>query len=213
MSISTTEILGTDSLSGSRIVINDNFKFLTSEINQIENYMNPDAGTITGLNDLTTRSLTVGLNSPLLSINATTFDIFADVRITGNIKLDGGSLIRNNSNTNVIDDLNGSTAEIGTSTVSPENTIYKVANLGGTGSTSLTVTIHDGEIGQELIVVYSENSTEPVNLQGSTPFILPAGGTTVVLNAQGQTTHFLAIDDGTGNPVWYLIGGVGYTIQ
>ena len=62
MAISVTEILGTDSLSGSRLVLNDNFNILTSEINAMEVYFNPTAGTITNLNDLKTESLRVGLN-------------------------------------------------------------------------------------------------------------------------------------------------------
>jgi len=54
MAISVTEILGTDSLSGSRLVLNDNFNILTSEINAMEVYFNPTAGTITNLNDVKT---------------------------------------------------------------------------------------------------------------------------------------------------------------
>jgi len=75
MAISVTEILGTDSLSGSRLVLNDNFNILTSEINAMEVYFNPTAGTITNLNDVKTESLRVGLSTILLDINASTFDV------------------------------------------------------------------------------------------------------------------------------------------
>jgi len=95
MAISVTEILGTDSLSGSRLVINDNFSILASEINAIENYFNPTAGTITNLNDVRTEALRVGLNTVLLDINAATFDILTNVDINnGDLSLNGGGLVK-----------------------------------------------------------------------------------------------------------------------
>jgi hypothetical protein len=54
--ISVTEILGTDSLSGSRIVINDNFNIIASEINAMENFFNPNVGSLNGLSDVRTES-------------------------------------------------------------------------------------------------------------------------------------------------------------
>ena len=75
MAISVTDILGTDSLSGSRLVINDNFNILASEINAMEVYFNPSSGTLNNLNDVKTESLRVGLSTVLLDINATTFNI------------------------------------------------------------------------------------------------------------------------------------------
>ena len=81
MAISVTEILGTDSLSGSRLVINDNFNVLTSEINAMEVYFAPSAGTITNLNNVSTEALRVGLSTILLDINASTFDILTNVSL------------------------------------------------------------------------------------------------------------------------------------
>jgi len=107
MAISVTEILGTDSLSGSRLVINDNFSILASEINAIENYFNPTAGTITNLNDVRTEALRVGLNTVLLDINAATFDILTNVDINnGDLSLNGGGLVRNDIDPLVLNDTN-----------------------------------------------------------------------------------------------------------
>ena len=93
MAISVTEILGTDSLSGSRIVINDNFNILANEINSMETYFSPSAGTITNLNNLQTDALRVGLSTVRLDINASTFDIIANVNVEGgDINLNGGGL-------------------------------------------------------------------------------------------------------------------------
>ena len=216
MSISVTEILGTDSLSGSRLVINDNFSILASEINAIENYFNPTAGTITNLNDVRTESLRVGLNTVLLDINAATFDILTNVRIAnGDITLNGGGLIRNDIDPNILNDTFVGplpvTYPLGTSTAVPPYTTERVGNsdLGAT----LALELNDGAIGQEIFFLYSEATTGTVDIIGvGGNLILTLANTVVRLDGQGQTAHFMCTDDGIGNGVWYLIGGVGYTL-
>jgi hypothetical protein len=217
MAISVTEILGTDSLSGSRIVINDNFNILASEINAIENYFNPTAGTITNLNDVRTEALRVGLSTVLLDINASTFDILVDVDIeNGDLSLNGGNLIRNNIDPQVINDTFAGpslTVQIGTSTATPPYTIERVGN---TGTGALNVLLNDGAIGQEIFFIYTENATGDVEIKGAVnALVLPGAGATptLTLNEKGQSVHLLCVDDGTGNGDWYLIGGNGYTIS
>lgn len=216
MAISVTEILGTDSLSGSRLVINDNFTLLASEINAMENYFNPTTGTITNLNDVKTEALRVGLSTILLDVNSSTFDILTNVNATGNINLNGGGLFRNDVDPQTLDDTFAGpslTVSVGTSTAIPPYTIERVGN-NATGD--LDVLLNDGAIGQEIFFVYSEAYTGSVNIRGAVnPLVLPgAGGTpTLTLDEKGQSVHLLCIDDGTGNGDWYLVGGVGYTIS
>jgi hypothetical protein len=209
MAISVTEILGTDSLSGSRLVLNDNFNILTSEINAMEVYFNPTAGTITNLNDVKTQSLRVGLSTILLDVNASTFDILTNVNMTGNLNLNGGGLVRNDVDPTTLNDSLTSPIPVGTSTAVPPYTIERVGN--STGST-VVIQLNDGSIGQEIFFVYSEAQTGVIEIEGAvTPLVLP-GGTKLQLNAQGETAHLLCVDDGTGNGEWYLVGGTGYTI-
>lgn len=211
MAITVTEILGTDSLSGSRLVINDNFSILASEINAIENYFNPTAGTITNLNDVRTEALRVGLSTVLLDINAATFDILTNVDINnGDLSLNGGGLVRNDIDPLVLNDTNvGPTFGVGGPGAVPPYTIERV----GANVSSLTLELFDGAIGQEIFFVYSDATANTVTITAGfgTSLVLD-GGTTVVLNGQGQTAHFMCIDDGTGNGDWYLVGGLGYTI-
>jgi len=213
MPISVTQILGTDSLSGSRLVLNDNFNIVASEINAIENYFNPTAGTITNLNDVRTEALRVGLNTVLLDINAAVFDILTTVRINnGDLRLNNGGLVRNDIDPLVLNDLNViSPYSIGSTGAVPPYTMERVGN--SDIATPLNLELHEGLIGQEIFFVYSQATTGEVIIQGfsGNPLILP-GGTTVTLDAQGQTAHFVCVDDGTGNGDWYLVGGVGYTI-
>ena len=214
MAISVTEILGTDSLSGSRLVLNDNFNILTSEINAMEVYFNPTAGTITNLNDLKTESLRVGLSTILLDVNASTFDILTNVNMTGNLNLNGGGLIRNDVDPQTLNDgfATGSPGVItvGTSTAIPP---YSVERVGNSTATAITIQLNDGAIGQEIFFVYSEAQTGVISITGAvTPLVLP-GGTKVELDAQGKSAHLLCVNDGTGNGVWFLVGGTGYTIS
>ena len=202
MAISVTEILGTDSLSGSRLVLNDNFNILTSEINAMEVYFNPTAGTLTNLNDVKTESLRVGLSTILLDINSSTFDVLTNVNMTGNLNLNGGGLFRNDVIT------------VGTSTAIPP---YSVERVGNSTATAITIQLNDGAIGQEIFFVYSEAQTGVVNIKGAvTPLVLPGtapANTTIGLDQIGETAHLLCVNDGTGNGVWFLVGGTGYTIS
>lgn len=216
MAISVTEILGTDSLSGSRLVLNDNFNILTSEINAMEVYFNPTAGTITNLNDLKTESLRVGLSTILLDVNASTFDVLTNVNMTGNLNLNGGGLVRNDIDPQTLNDTFAGpsmTINVGTSTAVPP---YTTERVGNTDTATLSILLNDGSIGQEIFFVYSEAQTGPVAIKGAvTPLVLPGAGSTptLTLNAQGETVHLLCVDDGTGNGEWYLVGGTGYVIS
>lgn len=214
MAINVTEILGTDSLSGSRLVINDNFNILTSRINAMEVYFYPPAGVITNLNDLKTESLRVGLNTVLLDINASKFDILSDIKVNGDINIEGGNLIRNNINPQTIDDVfvgPSLNIKIGTSTAVPP---YTVERVGNNNTSPLSIEVHDGTAGQELFFVYSESSTGAVDISGFNDTLILPGSIpgTLRLDGQGQTAHIMCVSDGSGNVNWYLIGGSNYTI-
>ncbi len=213
MAISVTEILGTDSLSGSRLVINDNFNIVASEINAIGSFFNTQAGTITNLDELQTDQLFVGISSPILNVNGSGIEIInARIDTTGDISLNGSKLIRNDVNPQTLNDTapGGSPIDVGSSTAVPGFTINRVGNDSGS---AITIQLFTGEIGQEIFFVYSDSTTGPVEIVGGgTPLILPGGLTKVILNAKGHTAKFLCVDNGTGNGDWYLVGGQGYTI-
>ena len=217
MAISVTEILGTDSLSGSRLVINDNFNVLTSEINAMEVYFAPSAGTITNLNNLSTEALRVGLSTILLDVTASTFDILTNVKMTGNLNMTGGGIIRNDTNPTTLDDTGQAmpaTIGVGTSTAVPPFTLNRIGN---NDSLTLTLDLFDGVIGQEIFFMYTVGSglVEIKQAAAATGgIVLPgAGTTTITLNATGESIHLIAIDNGSGAAVWYVAGGQGYVIS
>ena len=93
MAVTTTAIAGTDSLSGSRITINDNFKTLEDALNSILSAFDIVSGRFDNsaygsANDMLTNGLTIngtGLTDALL-INSGDLNM-----VTGNIKLAGTS--------------------------------------------------------------------------------------------------------------------------
>ena len=214
MAISVTEILGTDSLSGSRLVINDNFNVLASEINAMETYFAPSAGTITNLNNVSTEALRVGLSTILLDINASTFDILTNVKMTGNLTMTGGGVFRNDTNPTPLNDTtagSGMTINVGTSTAIPPYTINRCGNTDTT--TVLDLALYSGSIGQEIFFVCTEGSGS-VTITGISSNLVTTGALDkITLNALGESVHLLAIDNGSGVAVWFIVGGQGYVIS
>jgi|TARA_R110001583_G_scaffold46526_3_gene145879 hypothetical protein len=214
MAISVTEILGTDSLSGSRLVINDNFNVLASEINAMETYFAPTAGTITNLNNLSTEALRVGLSTILLDINASTFDILTNVKMTGNLNLSGGAIFRNDTNPTPLNDTTagaGMAINVGNSTAIPPYSINRCGNTDITNT--LALTLYSGSIGQEIFFICTEGSGS-VQIQGISSNLVTTGSNDyITLNAVGESVHLLAIDNGLSVPVWFIVGGQGYVLS
>ena len=72
MSVQLTTMKGTSSIASDRITINDNFKIVADTIDEIGSYLDYDAGTITGILSISTRTLTasagIDLTAGTLSI-------------------------------------------------------------------------------------------------------------------------------------------------
>lgn len=215
MSISVTEILGTDSIASSRLVLNDNFTVLANEINQIEVYLDPSSGIIDGLSSLTTNSLTVGSTGSYLTVNSTSFTITSDVTLNGDIDIIGHAY-KNNiyAITLTADGVGASSVDIGTITSAPTKTIYRVGNSASTPSATFTLNLWAGEIGQEILFVYESGYTGTVAVveAGSVPIVLGSGMTQINLDSIGDTVELVCITNALGTKEWYVSGGNGYVI-
>ena len=66
-----TEILGTDSVSSSRPVINTNFELLNDELASVIAMLNPTTGVLQGLTNTTTQRLNVVDGQTLFSVSQT----------------------------------------------------------------------------------------------------------------------------------------------
>lgn len=214
MAINVTNILGTDSLSGSRLVINDNFNILKDEINLIENYIDPSSGIIDSVISLETEALKVGVSSPLLEINSSTFDIISDVDLIGNLNLRGELLLKNIETSSITDTSTAPTLiqDIGSTTAAPSKSVYRVHN---TGTSPVTIQLFDGEIGQEILFIYEGGGSGAVDIVpgSNASFTLPSSGTAISITSPGETVKLFCTVNSTGNNEWYIVGGNGYTIS
>ena len=97
----------------------------------MEVYFAPSAGTITNLANVSTEALRVGLSTILLDVNASTFDILTNVKMTGNLNMSGSGVFRNDVNPVTLDDTGQAmpaTISVGTTTAIPPYTINRVGN-------------------------------------------------------------------------------------
>ena len=76
------EILGTDSLSSSRITLNDNFVELQDRVDDISTYLDTTAATITGV-AITATQLSVSGGSTLINVTA------SDITLSGSADFQG----------------------------------------------------------------------------------------------------------------------------
>ena len=207
MAISVTEILGTDSVSGSRIVINDNFSILATEINAMETYFSPSAATITNLTQITTETLTVGLASPKLTIGASSIAVTAALSVSAayNATFNGRLLQASQDSTSIT-----SNQSVGSTSAAPSYDLYRASN---SGSGSVVINLFEGLKGQEVTIVCEAISGggDVVISAGSNTSIV--GGTSITMDTTGQTIVLKAVTDsaGTGQD-WYVVGGEGYVL-
>ena len=78
---------------------------------------------------------------------------------------------------------------------------------------TLTLSLFNGSIGQEIFFICTEGSGS-VQIQGISSNLVTTGTNDyITLNAVGESVHLLAIDNGSGVPVWYIVGGQGYVLS
>jgi hypothetical protein len=206
MAITVTEILGTDSISASRLVINDNFNVLKDEINAIETYIDPDAGTIDGLYDLQTAALKVGpTGAPFLEITASVFEINTNLTLSGSINIDGFLAIDKSYAINV-----------NTVLTSIDFDTYVISQ---TGVTSVTVTLGTPSNGQEITLICAQHGTGDVIIKAQAGveynfgFDTAGSADEIILNDVGSTVKLKYIEETTGIYVLYIVGGYNYSVQ
>ena len=211
MAITVTTILGTDSLTASRPIINDNFNILKDEINSLESYIDPDAGTIDGLSSLQTTELYVGpITGYYMEINGSTFNIntpavftstTSSITFNGRIAHDSFSVLNSSitTSTYILDPATG-------------RGNYSVIH---TTTGSYTISVNDGLPGQELTFFCENLSGGSIDIiQGSSSnFTLAGSLSTISLNDIGSTVTLRFMTDSSGNESWYIVGSYDVTLS
>lgn len=206
MAITITEIFGTDSISASRLVINDNFNVLKDKINAIETYIDPDAGTIDGLYDIQSAALKIGpVGAPFLEITTSVFEINTNLTLSGSINIDGFLAI-------------DKSYAITTNTVL-SNIDFDTYVISQIGTTSITVTLGAPSYGQEITFICAQHGTGDVIIKAQAGIEYNFGFDTagsadeIVLNDVGSTVKLKYIEETTGVYVLYIVGGHNYSVQ
>lgn len=209
MAVTLTELLGTDSISGSRIVINDNFTILRDEINAIEVYLDPDAGTLDGLNSIQTLELHIGpVGNYNLDITNSSFNINTSVTLTqpsSLLQLNG--LFAHNSFA-LIDEVTWSNPLDPISTQGAGTYSIKHSSTG-----DLTIEVLEAHPGQDLTFSVEQKGAGSIFIKAGLGaiFVLNSIDSKIDLSDVGSTVTIRFIIDSSNNGAFYIVGGHNYT--
>mgnify|MGYP001024480655 FL=1 len=186
-----TEILGTDSVSSSRPVINSNFELLNDELSSITALLDPTTATLTNVASVSAGALLLTSGgSSIASINTTEAAFEVDSTFNGALKI-GGKLIK----TGIVGSYDTPTTN--NSPVSIEASTYFVSS---------TFTLPAAAEGQEVTII-SRNASD-INVQAAAAVDL--GVTSIVL--QGAPLVNASVTLRCFNNRWFVISSYGATI-
>lgn len=182
-----TEILGTDSLSSSRITINGNFSSLNNEMADVTTLLDTTTSIITNLSGVETEAMTISNGGVLITeANTNVFQIGVSAQIDKEITL-GGKLIKNGVN-------GTAAAPISTGTIDTTSGEYTSYIVGG------NIILTPGLEGQEITLINEAAGAVVITSTNLAAQSLSLDGvnSTVTLRFIGQK--------------WYIISYVGATI-
>lgn len=181
-----TEILGTDSVSSSRPVINTNFELLNDELASVISLLNPTTQVLSGVSNITTAAITVSQNNlSLLQVNGNGGVINTDFTFNNAITM-GGKIIKSG----VIGE------PAGTGNLSPTSIEYSTYFIAG------DFTLPSASDGQEVTIIAAASAAI---LTGAG---VTLGATSIVLDGANSTVTLRCFSD-----KWYVVSSYATTIQ
>lgn len=170
--MAVTEILGTDSLSSSRITLNDNFTTLEDEVTNLKGYLDPTAATLSGVT-VSTSQLTVGASV----LNASSATIGVATTISANATL-GASIIKSG--------ISG-TSSAGLTTL-PATLAHSTYFVDATAQIALAAST---VVGQEItLIAQVGGDVEATNVAGAASITLAQNGT-LTLRSDGTSWYII----------------------
>lgn len=185
-----TEILGTDSVSSSRPVINTNFELLNDELASVVAMLNPTTGVLQGLTNTTTQRLNVVDGQTLFSVGQTGAQVDVSATFSKSVKMNAAVLKSGKA---------GSLAEP-TTDLAPALLSYATYFVDG------DFTLPAGEDGQEVTIINA--SADAISVLESTNTDSIVGATSVALGGLGANVTLRCFET-----KWYVIGGFNHTAQ
>ena len=184
-----TQILGTDSLSSSRPVINSNFQLLNDDIADIQALIDPTNATIQGISSATVQSLTVVNNTAsIASFTTTSINLNVDVEAAARMTM-GGEIMKTG--------IEGSAA-------SPTGTTTPGSLTESTYFINTGFTLPAGISGQEVTLINVDTSDVTILAVAG----IDLGATSISLDGQNSTVTLRFI-----NNIWYVIASHAATIS
>jgi len=184
-----TEILGTDSVSASRPVINTNFELLNDEIASIMAYLDPTTGILSGVINVTTQELNISAGgSSIATINSSgaTFDV--DTTFNGATIMDG-KIIK-------------SSAVCSTSTATTNNAPTSIA--AANYFVNANFTIPAGDEGQEVTLF---------NIGSTSISVIAAAGVSLAATSIALDDANSSVTLRCFNNTWFVVGSHIATIS
>ena len=184
-----TEILGTDSLSSSRPVINSNFQLLNDDIADIQELIDPNNSTIQNISSATVESLTVVNNTTnIASFNTNGINLDVNVVVSRRINM-GAEIVK--------------TGIVGSASA-PTATNTPTSLTGSTYFINGNFTLPVGISGQEVTLINVD--TDDVTISALAGIAL--GANSISLDGQNSTVTLRFI-----NNIWYVIASYAATIS
>lgn len=183
-----TEILGTDSVSSSRPIINSNFELLNDELASVTALLNPTTLTLSGIASITTASLVVAVaGTNLFLVNSLGATMNTPATFSGSLTI-GESLLKS--------------GVLGSAAV-PTTQVTPTSVTATTYFVNANFTLPEATDGQEVTVI---------NVDGDAKSILAAVNVSladgsVALNGTGSTVTLRCF-----NNIWYVISSHKVTI-
>jgi hypothetical protein len=183
-----TEILGTDSVSSSRPVINNNFELLNDDIAAITALLDPTTATLSGLTGLSTQALTVAAGgSTLATVNANGATLEVDTTFNGALVVDGKLVKSGVVGSAAVPSTNYAPTSIAASTYFVDNAF----------------TVPAGDDGQEFTLINRASGSIAVNAAVGASLAV----TSIALDGANSTVTLRCF-----NNVWYVISSYAATI-
>lgn len=177
-----TEILGTDSVSSSRPVINSNFELLNDELASVVALLNPTTGVLGGLTSATTGGLYVVDGSMLLQVNSSGMTVGTAASFSQTVNL-GGKVIKSG---------------VAGNATTPTTELQPSALDKATYFIDGTFTLPAGDDGQEVTLINVAGSAVGVEANTSVAGI---GATSIELSGNNSTVTLRCF-----TTVWYVVG-------
>lgn len=185
--LNLTTILGTDSLAGSRITINENFSLLADTLNSISNYIvvGQSTASIKSLSEIETNSIKIANSGNIAEFKSSGIIFDKPVEIKSNIQINS-RLILSTSNLNLSDVV----SEYTLSTI--DKSLYSIDGPADAPADAIDFILGEGVAGQTITIIKSSGAVDIVVKHNAIAL--------ATLTSIGSNVSLIYVDS-----VWYVL--------